>query len=336
MRLLNDGSRGVYALGLMLLLAGCGVLGSGDRPGVASAKVGAATDAPKTGPAADYPMVLGDAFTVDGIEYVPADTMNYDEVGYATFDAEGGVTASHKTLPLPSYVEVTSLETGKTILVRVERRGPMTGNRLIALTAGAQAQLGASEGTPVRVRRVNPPEQDRVALRNGQFAPERMETPMSLVEVLKRKLPVVGSASLNRSVEDAPAMAAAEKAKEDAPPQTAPSIEAQPVVETPKLAESGRPQLAVPVPPSSADKGTEGAHKRADKAVTDGFVIQAAAFSVEGNANRAAKSLDGFVEKSGKFFRVRTGPYATRGQADAALAKVKAAGYKDAKVFDAG
>ena len=66
------------------------------------------------------------------------------------------------------------------------------------------------------------------------------------------------------------------------------------------------------------------------------LIVQAATFSVEANAKRAANALDGFVVPSGKFYRVRTGPYSTRGQADAALAKVKAAGYSDARVIDAG
>jgi rare lipoprotein A len=66
------------------------------------------------------------------------------------------------------------------------------------------------------------------------------------------------------------------------------------------------------------------------------FVIQAAAFSSRANADRAAKALGGTVSASGKFFRVHTGPFASRGQADAALAKVRAAGYSDARVTTAG
>jgi rare lipoprotein A len=70
--------------------------------------------------------------------------------------------------------------------------------------------------------------------------------------------------------------------------------------------------------------------------VDGAFVVQAAAFSNEANAKRAANSLDGFVQKSGRFFRVRTGPFTNRGQAEAALAKVRAAGYSDARVFTSG
>src|SRR3546814_10508243 len=51
----------------------------------------------------------------------------------------------HKTLPLPSYVEVTALDTGRTILVRVNDRGPMVTDRLIGLSRGAAEQLGIAD-----------------------------------------------------------------------------------------------------------------------------------------------------------------------------------------------
>ena len=130
--------------------------------------------APATGPAADYPMVLGAPFTIDGVTYTPADTLNYDKVGYAVVDpALGqGISVAHRTLPLPSYAEITSLRTGRTILVRVERRGPMSGNAMIALSPGAAEQLGTGDPlTPIRIRRVNPPEPERALLRRRVLRP---------------------------------------------------------------------------------------------------------------------------------------------------------------------
>jgi hypothetical protein len=64
----------------------------------------------RAGPAGDYPMVLGAPFMVDGVTYTPADTMNYDAVGYAGEDGGEGISGAHHTLPLPSYVEVTALD----------------------------------------------------------------------------------------------------------------------------------------------------------------------------------------------------------------------------------
>ena len=125
MRLPDDGIARLGALTLALALASCG----GSAAHVSQVESTGKGTVTANGPSADYPVVLGEPFKIGGVEYVPADNWNYDEVGFVTFDNASGVTASHRTLPLPSYIEVTSLETGKTIWVRVERRGPMTGSR---------------------------------------------------------------------------------------------------------------------------------------------------------------------------------------------------------------
>ncbi|MCP5396757.1 MAG: SPOR domain-containing protein [Sphingomonadaceae bacterium] len=398
MRLPNNVRSGAFALGLIPLLAGCGVFGGGggDRPqAVAGIDPALAASASLRGPEADYPVVLGDPFTVDGQLYTPADTLSYDSVGYASLDRDGGqsVTVAHKTLPLPSYVEITELGTGRTILARVERRGPMTGAREVALSPGAAAQLGVSEGAPVRVRRVNPPEIERAELRAGKPAPARMDTPKTLLGVLTRKLPAAGSASLRSASADA-ARVRAESSGElpaMAPRQAAVAPVAQPSpaprdasfeqafsrpmpAATPNPAPAAAPvrtasasaapaansKYALPpltsVPRSVASPATrpirvsagmppavrtQPAPQPAQASTTapdadDGFVVQAAAFSSKTNADRAANKIGGFVEQSGKYYRVRTGPYTSRGQAEAALAKVRAAGYSDARVFTAG
>ena len=51
------------------------------------------------------------------------------------------LTAAHKTLPLPSYVEVTNLDNGKQVVVRVNDRGPFVGDRIIDLSYGAAKAL---------------------------------------------------------------------------------------------------------------------------------------------------------------------------------------------------
>jgi rare lipoprotein A len=64
--------------------------------------------------------------------------------------------------------------------------------------------------------------------------------------------------------------------------------------------------------------------------------VQAAAFSTADRATRVAGLLGGEVSRSGPYYRVRTGPFATRGEAEASLAKVRAAGYRDARIFTSG
>ena len=276
-------------------------------------------------------MVLGEAFSVDGEVYLPADTLNYDVVGHAALDDGEGVTLAHRTLPLPSYVEVTSLTSGTTILARVERRGPMTGDRFIALSAAAAAQIGATEGSPVRVRRVNPPERDRAELRAGRQAAERMETPKSLVEVLRRKLPATGTVSLRAPVSPQPTLAAS---------ATVPGSKTAPAVIAPR-ASAANPAAPLadsspaPKPVAVASAGPAPVSKP-PAPTAEVFIVQAAAFASKANAERVAEALGGFISPSGKYYRVRTGPFSSRGQADAALAKVRAAGYSDARVYSPG
>jgi len=68
------------------------------------------------------------------------------------------MTAAHKTLPLPSYVEVTNLENGRKVIVKVNDRGPFHDNRLIDLSYSAATKLGiVSKGTGlVEVRVITP------------------------------------------------------------------------------------------------------------------------------------------------------------------------------------
>lgn len=310
-----------------------------------------------TGPAADYPMVLGSPFVVDGVTYTPVDTMNYDAVGYAVPDAlvaaghEAAITGAHRTLPLPCYVEVTSLESGHTILLRLERRGPMSGDGLIALSPGAMAQLGmtAPHGA-VRVRRVNPPEAERALLRTSQQAAPRMDTPPGLLTALKRKLGVLPP------VEPSPTTLAAALAAQHSTstPTPVPQMPARPVAvrnttpmpaphppkpsvlpKAPATAALAPPKPAsVPKPKDEAPKAEarKEAGSERKSAPTRGYVVQVGAFSTRANAERAAGQVGGHVAQVGKVFRVQAGPLGSEAEAKGALAKAKRAGYADAWV----
>ncbi len=302
------------AWGLSAALGGCGVIGG--PQGVAPLSAAPFAD---NGPSADYPMVLGEPFTVEGELYTPADTLNYDTVGYAGVDDGAGITASHRTLPLPSYAEVTSLESGKTVLVRVERRGPMTGTNLVALSADAAAQLGVNPTSPVRLRRVNATEAERAELRAGRSVPERMETPKSLVEVLRRKLPATGIERFGLGTR----VSSTSRAR---PSSVGAAVAPKPVAVAQVPASPAIATVAKAVTALPAQKS----------AVVGNLVVQAGAFASRANADRAAKALGGFVTPAGRLFLVRTGPFASRAQADTALAKVRAAGYSDARVTTAG
>lgn len=315
------------------LWAGVFVLALGACAGSAPVAPPSAARSMANDPSADYPVVIGDPFTIDGVVYTPEDTMNYDQVGYLGVDDAGaaGVTGAHRTLPLPSYAEVTSLDSGRTILVRIERRGPMTGDRLIALADGALRQLGADAGTPVRVRRVNPPEEHRAELRAGREAPLRMATPPGLLEVLKRRLPARGSAELgdprqariSGTVPSDQAIATVDPGASRAAPTAEFAVERP--VESPQPVATAASELRTAPEPAAAGSASASSNE-------GGFAVQIGAFSVHANAERLAKELDGFVTTSGPFALVRVGPYASRGQAEQALAKLRAQGYSGAQI----
>jgi rare lipoprotein A len=156
-------------------------------------------------PVRDTPVKIGPPYAVRGVTYVPAADPTYDMLGYASWygsescnrTANGErfrakwITAAHTVLPLPSYVEVTSLDTGRTILVRVNDRGPFSGRgRIIDLSRGAAEQLGirAQGHAAVRVRVVAPPERDRERLRKGKAAAERPRVSEPILANLRAQL----------------------------------------------------------------------------------------------------------------------------------------------------
>ena len=160
-------------------------------------------------PVSDTPVKLGRPYAVRGITYVPAADPGYDMLGYASwYGSESGnrtangerfrakwVTAAHTSLPLPSYVEVTALDSGRTILVRINDRGPFSGRgRIIDLSRGAAEELGvrAQGHVAVRVRIVAPPEKDRERLRHGKPARERPRVPEGTLVNLRAQLQAAG------------------------------------------------------------------------------------------------------------------------------------------------
>jgi len=184
-------SNKAVALALTLLLASCGIPRP-ERPGPVRPRPEQPRPAPPKPrlPAPDSPVKIGKPYQVAGIWYYPADDRDYDEVGLASWYGDqfhgaptangeifdmANVGAAHKTLPLPCYVEVTALDTGRTILVRVNDRGPFVTNRIIDLSRRAAQLLGTERlgVARVRVRRVYPSDADRLELRWGRPASAR-------------------------------------------------------------------------------------------------------------------------------------------------------------------
>jgi rare lipoprotein A len=168
------------------------------RPAVPAPVLGPASQSQATGPVDDRPasevslfpelapyvadsremeaapwQKIGAPYEVRGVWYIPAAEPDYDETGTASWYGPGfhGQTtangelfdqtipsAAHPTLPIPSLVEVTNLANNRSIVVRVNDRGPFAGDRLIDLSQrGAELLDFRDSGTAqVRVRYVGP------------------------------------------------------------------------------------------------------------------------------------------------------------------------------------
>lgn len=129
-------------LAVVALLVGCG--GGAPRPA--------------SGEGGHYK--LGRAYEINGRWYEPAYEPDYSARGVASWYGEpfhgrktangerfdkNRLSAAHTTLPLPSLVEVTNLENGRRLVLRVNDRGPFVGDRLIDLSEAAAEELGFKE-----------------------------------------------------------------------------------------------------------------------------------------------------------------------------------------------
>ncbi len=100
---------------------------------------------------------IGQPYKINGTWYRPQYVTRYEATGIASwygadYDGHytangevydiGALTAAHPTLPLPSIVQVTNLANGRTLVLRVNDRGPFVGNRLIDLSQAAARELG--------------------------------------------------------------------------------------------------------------------------------------------------------------------------------------------------
>ncbi|HEX6858968.1 MAG TPA: septal ring lytic transglycosylase RlpA family protein [Caulobacteraceae bacterium] len=118
-------------------------------------------------------------YKIGGRTYTPRYDPDYEETGLASWYGPGHhgkptadgerfdqneVSAAHKTLPLPSIVEVKNLENGKKIRVRVNDRGPFVDGRIIDLSKEAAEQLGMLQRgvAKVRVKYLGPAERKGV------------------------------------------------------------------------------------------------------------------------------------------------------------------------------
>ena len=118
-------------------------------------------------PAGEGVYKVGQPYQINGIWYTPAEDPAYNKTGIASWygrpfhgqrTANGEIydmntlTAAHKTLPMPSYVRVTNLENGRSLILRLNDRGPFVNGRIIDVSYRAAQLWGFSEKGTARIQ----------------------------------------------------------------------------------------------------------------------------------------------------------------------------------------
>ena len=266
-------------------------------------------------PPANPHYVLGDAYQADGIWYYPRESYEARETGLAmvypaghpdfTTDGElfdqSAMAAAHQTLQLPAIAQLTNLENGRQVLVRINDRGPTTPHRLIEVTRRTATLLGIPFDGVVRVQLEVLPKESQAAVEAVPGAPKLQLTSAPIGDVTQSDLPPPGSAAAPRNV----------VAQQAAPAPTD-------VAATPNIR---LPETLTQVPPHPGNLyvllGT-----------FQGFQYA--------NMQRARVGLDANVvsrfENGAPAYRVIMGPFTTVPQADEALDQALRAGVTDARI----
>ena len=313
---------------------------------------------------------VGNPYQVGGRWYYPKHDPDYEAVGVASWygrDFHGRPTANgeiydmnrmsaaHTTLPLPSIVEVTNLENGRKIKVRVNDRGPFARGRVIDMSRAAARRLGFEQNglARVRVRYVAP------AVLAGR-APQPGEQPIivaaaALVDGESNAAEDEHTTAVMTAMADTPAptptlkpapaygdamisagASPAEPGLKSAAIETVEVATADIDPSEPALMEASVTAISEPAGESIIDLS-----KAPASALETLFVIRVATLSGLDNiealkgelANAGPLRVTRMENEAGAvFYRINMGPYPTPESAAAPLEAVRAAGYGDASI----
>jgi rare lipoprotein A len=287
---------------------------------------------------------VGAPYQINGVWYSPAVNYNYDETGIASWYGEqfngrstangeifdlNQLTAAHRTLQLPCIVEVTNLDNGRSLRLRVNDRGPFAYNRIIDVSRRAAQLLGFEGNGTAHVRvRILRDESIRVAeaaMRNDNR------------NLYAAAAPIAAPMSARPAAEPPPAMVAA--AQPPAASHGVPILAQPPPAAQETAFDRARslvisPAAAEPLPPPPEQI------KLLPRRPAGRIYVQAGSFAVAENARRVRARIAplGSVEmlassvRGAPMYRVRVGPVATLQEADSLLIAVIGSGYPGARI----
>ena len=269
---------------------------------------------------------IGTPYQIDGTWYYPREQPNYDETGIASWygptfyghrTANGemydgrAMTAAHRTLPMPVNVRVTNLENGRSVVVRVNDRGPYSKGRIIDLSEAAARELDVVRTGTARVRVTYLSRADGVG-----GAPPAPETPPEVaIAVPAAPTEKVDTQALN--------VIPGAIVAPSAPPASLPVPVASPSL-----------------PPSQTDAQPNGQVTTVPVPPVTHIYVQVGAFSNQANAQRLMARFSSAgdlsispIGRAGQtLYRVRSGPYDNVADADQALARLNGLGSNDAQI----
>lgn len=272
---------------------------------------------------------IGTPYQIDGTWYYPAEDFNYDETGIASWYGEAfhgkytangeifdlnTITAAHRTLPMPSVVQVTNLENGRTLQVRVNDRGPFARGRVLDLSRRSAQLLGFEGKGTAKVRvRILVPESIQAAALARQAGGE--DVAAGTVQA-----PAPKAAPVERVI--AASLAPPPGAKTAPPPLPA-----------------ARPVLVAATPPPPVQAPSTPVLTTVPVKPTQ-IYIQAGAYAQAANASRVREKIGnlGTVQISGvrvlgmDVYRVRLGPIGDVDEADRLLDRVVHSGMPEARI----
>ncbi len=269
---------------------------------------------------------IGKPYEVEGVWYYPKVEYDYDETGIASWYGPGfegkktangeifdpnALTGAHKTLPMPSMVRVTNLENGRSIMLRINDRGPFAHNRLLDVSRRAAQLLGFEKQgkTKVRVQVLSEESQIAAARAGAGNSGETGVPPPSAApagDVAASGLPPIAGAPVAPAAQSAEAL---------------PPLDSGSAIGTAEMPMPEETIIPVPVKPTQ-------------------IYIQAGAFLSRANADKLAAALTSFgpsrittfMLNQQRFYRVQVGPMASVEEADRVLDDIIASGQRDAKI----
>ena len=261
-----------------------------------------------------------------------------------------GMTAAHPTLPLPSYARVTNLRNGRSVVVRVNDRGPFLDARLIDLSYTAAAKLGyvSAGSAEVEVELITRFDRDGEPLKAQGAAADGARVASAAAGVADPAStggagaaraaggPSAGAAtvaSASVSLGAAPEKLELETVLSPAPTASAASAASAPGPASSTAAPTGDAGgLAAGSPQGPSSGSPQRASGAAPASAATGVYLQLGAFTsreaAESSRARIARDLEGVVDgvevrREGSLFKLHAGPYAARADALAAAERIR-------------